>query len=175
MPKFLFTELVDARDKVFAARCGAGTGAGNNWDDKEVGKLVKLAGDSRYDLCAVGDPIDGVVVGVETATLDAYTMGSIRTTGRLEVTFDGSEAAGTGAVAVGDFVVAGTVVAKGTALTSGSPVKVRKATYQPGITEAGAVGDVNNMIANALRPWRVVSLGTAGTGAVGTVGIIERM
>lgn len=173
MPKFIFTELVDARDKVYTARCGAGTGTSNHWSDAEVGKLVKLAADSRYDLCAAGDPIDGVCVAVETATLDNYTIGSIRTTGRLEVTFDGSQAAGTGSLAVGDFVVAGTVSAKGTALTA--PVKVRRATYQPGVTEAGAVGDVNDMLAVALRPWRVVSLGSAGTGAVGTTGIIERM
>lgn len=174
MPKFIFTELVDARDRVYTARCGAGTGSGNNWSDAEVGKLAKLAGDSRYDLCAVGDPFDGVVSSVETATQDGYTIGSIRTTGRLSVTFDGSQAAGTGSLAVGDFVVAGTPLAKGTALGS-TPVKVRKATYQPGITEAAAVGDVNDMISVGLRPWRVVSLGSVGTGAVGTVGIIERM
>jgi hypothetical protein len=71
--------------------------------------------------------------------------------------FDGSQAAGTGAIAIGDYVVAGAVVAKGTGL-SGYP-KVRKATSQtPGPFA-----------------WRVVSLGTAGTGAVGTVGVIERI
>lgn len=174
MPKFIFTELVDARDRVYTARCGAGTGAANNWDDKEVGKLVKLAAESRYDLAAVGNPIQGVVSSVESATQDGYTIGSIRVTGRLEVTFDGLQATpGTGALAVGDFVVTGTTVAKGTALTA--PVKVCKATMQPGVTEASAAADVNDQLAVAMFPWRVVSLGSAGTGAVGTTGIIERL
>lgn len=173
MAKFLFTELVDARDRVYTARLGAGTGAANHVSDAEVGKFVKLAGDSRYDLCALGDPIDGRIEAVETATQDNYTIGSVRTTGRMAVTFDGSQAAGTGNLAVGDFVVVGTVTAKGTALSA--PARVRKATIQPGTTEAVAVGDVNDQIALAMRAWRVVSLGDAGTGAVGTVGIIERV
>lgn len=173
MPKFLFTELVDSRDRVYTARTGAGTGAANNWDDKEVGKLVKLVGDSRYDLCALGDAIEGRVEAMEAATQDAYSIGSIRVNGRMEVTFDGSQAAGTGALAVGDYVVVGTVVAKGTALTG--PAKVRKATIQPGITEAAAVADVNDQLALAMKAWRVVSLGSAGTGAVGTTGVIERV
>ncbi len=173
MPKFLFTELVDARDRVYTARLGAGTGPANNWDDKEVGKFVKLAADSRFDLCALGDPIEGRVEAMETATQDGYSIGSVRVNGRMEVTFDGSQAAGTGAIAVGDYVVVGTVVAKGTALAA--PAKVRKATIQPGITEAAAVTDVNDQIALAMKAWRVVSLGSAGTGAVGTTGIIERV
>lgn len=174
MPKFIFTQLVDARDRVYTARCGAGTGAANQWDDKEVGKFVKLAADSRYDLCAVGNPIQGIVSAVETGTQDNYTIGSVRVTGRVEVTFDGLQATpGTGTIAVGDFVVCGTPVAKGTALSA--PAKVCKATQQPGVTEAGAVGDVNDQLAVAMFPWRVVSLGSAGTGAVGTVGIIERL
>jgi hypothetical protein len=158
MPKFIFTELVDPRDKIVTARLGTGTGAANNWTDKEVGKCAKLIGESRYGLVTAGDPIEGFVEAIETATQDGYTIGSIRTTGRKEVTFDGLQATpGTGTVAIGDYVVAGTVVAKDTALTA--PVKVCKATTQTGQYFA----------------WRVVSLGSAGTGAVGTVGLVERV
>ena len=158
MAKFMFTELVDISD-VFTARLGAGTGAGNNVDDKEVGKFVKLAGESRYDLCAAGNEIEARIVAVGVATLDGYTIGSIAPEGRMEVTFDGLQATpGTGTVALGDYVVCGTVVAKGTGLTA--PAKVCKAT---------AAGNTLN------HKWRVVSLGSVGTGAVGTTGLIERV
>lgn len=138
------------------ARLGAGVGAANNVDDKEVNKFVKLVGDSQYDLCAVGNQIEGAILSLEVATLDGYSIGSVQQDGRLEVTFEGTEAAGTGAIAVGDYVVAGTPVAKGTALP-GAP-KVRKATTQTGMYHA----------------WRVVSLGS-GNGSVGTTGVIERV
>lgn len=156
--KFRFTELVDVtRDE--AARLGAGTGAANHLSDAEVGKFVKLAGESRYDLCAAGDDIQGHIVAMETATMDAYSMGTVRRDGRKEVTFDGSQADGTGAIAIGDIVVCGGVTAKGTALTFGAPAKVRKATTP----------------ANVVHKWRVISLGSAGTGAVGTTGLIEKI
>lgn len=156
MPKFIFTELVDISE-VVTARLGAGTGAANNLSDKEVGKFVKLAGESRYDLCAVGNEIEGRIAAVEAATLDAYTIGSVQKEGRFEVTFDGLQATpGTGTVAIGDYVVTGTPVAKDTALSA--PAKVCKAT---------AAGNTLN------HKWRVVSLGSAGTGAVGTTGVIE--
>lgn len=170
--KFRMTETIHS-EKVRTARLGT-TGAGNQYDDKEVGKAVKLSGDSAYVLCAAGDPIEGVVNSVNLGLYDGFSIGGVVSTGYKEVTFDGLQATpGTGTVAVGDFVVTGTVVAKGTALTA--PLKVTKATQQPGITEAAAVGDVNDQLKVALFAWRVVSLGAAGTGAVGTTGIIERV
>lgn len=155
MAKFQFKPLI--LTNAFTARIGAGTGAGNNVDDKEVGKLVKLVGDSQYNLTAAGDQIEGVVVAMETATLDGYSIGSVARDGRIEVTFDGAQADGTGSLAVGDYVVAGTQVAKGTSLGNAGP-KVRKATTQTGMYHA----------------WRVVSLGS-GNGSVGTTGVIERV
>lgn len=158
MPKFIFTELVDL-SRVITARLGAGSGAANNWDDKEVGKFTKLVAESRHDLCAVGNEIEGRVSSLEPSTQDGFTIGSVQTGGRFEVTFDGLQATpGTGTVLLGDYVVCGTVVAKGTALTG--PARVCKAT---------AAGNTLN------HKWRVVSLGSAGTGAVGTTGLIERV
>lgn len=173
MGKFIFTETILSSD-VYTARLGAGTGAGNNVDDKERGKFVKLVGDSRYDLCAAGDQIEAFITSVEVGTADGYSIGGIADEGKKQVTFDGLQATpGTGTVAVGDFVVAGTVVAKGTALSG--PAKVCKATIQPGTTEAADAAAVNDHIKAARFMWRVVSLGSAGTGAVGTTGIIERV
>jgi hypothetical protein len=160
MAKFQFTPLTEY-STVHTARLGAGTGSGNWLTDAETNKLVKLAGDSRYDLCAVGNEIEGFIAALENATLDNYTIGSVQIDGRLDVTFDGLQATpGTGTVAIGDFVVAGTPAAKGTALVWPAGPKVCKAT-------AAAAGLVHL--------WRVVSLGSAGTGAVGTAGLIERL
>lgn len=157
MPKFILKETILQSD-VKTVRLGAGTGSANQVDQKEVGKPVKLVAESRFDLCAAGDQIEGVVTSVEVATYDDYSIGGVAQQGYKEVTFDGLQAtAGTGTVALGDYVVAGTAVAKGTALTA--PMKVCKATTQTGMYHG----------------WRVVSLGSAGTGAVGTTGLIERV
>lgn len=160
MPKFLMTELVDLA-KVVTARLGAGTGSANWLSDKDVGKFMKFVGESRYALAVAGDEIEGRLSSVNTATLDNYSIGGICTEGRFEVTFDGLQGTpGTGVVAVGDYVVCGTAVARGTALTV--PARVCKAT-----TQADAK--------NSPFCWRVVSLGAAGTGAVGTTGVIARV
>ena len=158
MPKFLMTELVDIA-KVTTARLGGVPAAGfpNALTDKEVGKFVKLIAESRYDNVVVTNEIEGRLAAVETGYQDGYSLGSVMTEGRFQVTFDGLQATpGTGTVAIGDYVVAGTPVPKGTALTV--PARVCKAT--------GAGTTLN-------FKWRIVSLGAAGTGAVGTTGVIE--
>lgn len=150
----------------------------------DQGKFVKLTAESRYELCAAGDPIEAVVVAVETAPSGGYSVGSIVDRGILFVTADGLEATpGTGTIAIDDIVVTGTVAARNTALTEFP--RVTKATNQPGATVTTAdnvVGNINAAIAkvvdaqaNGLHAWRVVSLGTAGTGAVGTIIAVERV
>lgn len=155
--KFNIVETIYS-EKVKTVRLGT-TGAGNQYGHEEVGKAVKLSGESAYVLCAAGDPIEGIVSSSNypnQGTVDGFAIGGIISTGYKEVTFDGLQATpGTGVVAIGDYVLTGTVVAKGTALTAA--LKVTKATSQtPGAYKA-----------------RVVSLGQAGTGAVGTVGTVE--
>ena len=145
-------------EEVVAVRLGAGTGSANNMSDVDSGKAVKLVGESRFDLCAAGDKIEGFIVAVENATSGGYSVGGKVDEGNTYVTADGLQATpGTGAIAVGDYVVAGTATAKGTALTAYA--KVCKATSQT----YGAF------------TWRVVSLGQVGTGAVGTTIVIERI
>ena len=157
---FILPTIPDAATK--AVRLGAGNLEAQRCDFREVGKFAKLVGESRYDLCAVGNDIESVVYAVEVAPQNGFTIGSVLDAQgtRLRVTFDGLQATpGTGVVLIGDIVVTGTPVAKGTALTAPSAVRVCKATTP----------------ANVVFKWRVVSLGTAGTGAVGTVGVIERI
>jgi len=141
-----------------AVRLGAGSGAANNLTTKETGKFAKLAAESRYALAAVGDDIEGVISSVELATQNGFSYGGVVQDGRLYVTFDGLQATpGTGTIAVGDIVNVGTPVAKDTALSG--PPRVCKATTP----------------ANVVFKWRVESLGSAGTGAVGTTGVIARI
>ena len=142
------------------ARLGAAAGAGGNLSDLDVNKLVKLSAESTYNLAVAGDEIEGVITSVESATQNGWTIGGVSIEfDRMYVTFDGLQGTpGVGVVAIGDYVVAGSITAKGTAL-SGYP-KVCKAT-------AAGTG-LNHKL-------RVVSLGSAGTGAVGTVGVIQRV
>ena len=133
MAKFQMKELIGTEP--ITARLGAGSGSANYVTDVEIGKSVKLAGDSQYNLCAAGDQIEGFITAVETYTADDFSIGSVQFEGRKRVTLDGLQATpGTGTCAVGDYVVAGTAVAKGTALTV--PPKVCKATARGGMVES---------------------------------------
>lgn len=161
MAKFKFGTLIDSAT-VVTARVADSTGTSNQLADADVGKLLKLKGDSQYGLCAAGDEIEGALIAANfNAPVDGYNLGSVATDGeplRLKVTFDGLQATpGTGTVALGDYVVAGTVVARGTSLNGAAP-KVCKA------TAAGSA---------LIYKWRIVSLD--GTGAVGQTGLIERV
>lgn len=157
MAKFKFKELIGAEP--FTTRLGVGSvnsTPANAYTDKEIGKFAKLSGTDAYVLCVVGDPIQAVITAVESYTADDFSMGSVDTEGRKRVLLDGSQAAGTGSIAIGDYVVCGTPVAKGTSLNGAYP-KVCKATTQTGMYFA----------------WRVVSLD--GTTAVGQTGVIARV
>lgn len=146
---------------VHPVRLGAGNTKNDNLTAKDEGKIIKLVGESRYDLAVAGDTIEGWIYGIEPATSGGYTIGGRVHEKQMNVVFDGLQATpGTGAIAVGDFVLAGSVTAKGTALASFP--KVCKATDQAAAQT------------KAYR-WRVMSLGVTGTGAVGTNGVIERV
>lgn len=159
MPRAFMMTPTAPFEASLTARFGAGTGAANNLSENDIGKIVTLVGESRYDLAAQGNEIEGYITSVESATQGGYSIGGFCNEGRMYVTFDGLQGTpGVGVVALGDYAVTGTVTAKGTILPG--PVKVCKAT-------AAATG--------IIFKWRVVSLGSAGTGAVGTVGVIEQV
>lgn len=157
--KFQMRELIGTETET--ARLGAGDTANDRLSDKDAGKIVKFAGDSRYDLAAAGDAIEGRVVSVDTATSDGFSTGAVQKNGRMHVIFDGLQATpGTGSIAVGDYVVAGTAVAKGTAQPDAGP-KVCKASDQTAAK-------------NSPFAWRVVSIFT-GNGGVGSTGCIAKV
>lgn len=149
-------------EDVTTVRLGAGSGTANQVTEAENNKFVKLVATDRFDLAAAGDDIEGVLLAVEAGTSGGFSVGGVcLEEDFLEVTADGLQATpGTGVIAAGDYVVVGTVVAKGTKLT-GLP-RVTKAT--------------NQATAKA-SPFarRVVSLGSAGTGAVGTIITIQKV
>lgn len=138
--------------------CRLGTSASDNYTSADVGKCAKLVAESAFGLSAAGDDIEGFITSIE-GTQEGWTVGGVQPRDMAYATFDGLQATpGTGTIAVGDYVVTGTVVAKGTYLGA-TYAKVCKATTP----------------ANSVYKWRVMSLGTAGTGAVGTVGVIARI
>lgn len=140
---------------------GAGQGSANNMSSVDADKLVKLVADSRYDLCVAGDEIEGTIVAVEQATQNGYSIGSVAKYKAGQMMFalaDGLQATpGTGTLAIGNIVVAGTVTAKGTALTTYPKVCVATTP------------------ANVVHKWRVVALSDSGSGAVGQRVTIERV
>ena len=86
---------------------------------KEVGKAVKLSGDTVV-LCADGDAIYGFIESVEAATQRGYAIGGVLCDAGTEMLAEDE----VGNLAVGDLVVCGTPAAIGTALpASGQNVK----------------------------------------------------
>ena len=144
-----------------AVRLGASATPADNLTTTEQGKFVKLAGSSQYALCTVGQEIEGVIFAVELGPQAGWTIGSIQSSGKLRVQADGLQATpGTGTINVGDIVVCGTPIPKGTPVGS--------ATGYPKVCKATTP-------ANVTFKWRVVSLDVANTGAVGTNIVIERI
>jgi hypothetical protein len=106
---------------------------------------VKLAGDSRYDICAAGDEFEGKVVAVASYPMDAYVIGSVQKEDRITAVVSGTT------LVIGDYVVAGPAIAKGTALTTA-----------PAVQKAAAA---------TIFKWRVVAL--YGNGSAGTNVLVE--
>lgn len=186
MPKFKMDVIVDLSTAQTARLADGGSGSATQFTLTENGKFVKLIGDSQYGLCAVGDRIEGVInVANDIPQAEGFNLGSVVGTqgGRFRVLLDGLQATpGTGTVAVGDYVVAGTVTARGTALPNRP--RVCRATAQPGVAVVAAdnlIASINAALAtvaaaqaNGNRGWRVVAL-ISGTGAVGQTALIERV
>lgn len=172
--KFLRGEVLPSTASI-TVKLGA---QGAPYKDTEIGKFVKIGTlDSQHVLCAVGDFIDGYITSVEAATSDGFSIGGIQRDDYKYVVFDGSQAAGTGAITLGQYVVAGTPVALGSPLgtAANAYARVRSATAQPGTTVPADLAAVAAHLAMVPYLWRVASLGPVGTGAVGTVGLIERV
>mgnify|MGYP000850621745 CR=1 FL=1 len=161
MAKFLISPTTGSfPQNIITARVGANA-SNTRFTDVDVGKGVKLTGDSQYNLLSAADPIEGVCTSVETGVYDGYVLGGVQTKGYVNATAYGLQATpGTGVIAVGEYVYAAAPAAVQVAETLSTTLRVVSAT-----TQATAKG----------LPFkaRVVSLGPVGTGAVGTAIVIE--
>lgn len=160
MAKFQVNVLLSADSTLDTFRVADAAGAGNQLTKLDNGKFLRLKGDSQMGLCAAGDEIEAVLIAGDTmAPQDAFNLGAVQVEGRVKVVFDGLQGTpGTGSIAVGDFVVCGSVDARGVALSTSAP-KVCKATAAP---------------AGIVFTWRVLSILT-GSGGVGSTGVIEAL
>ena len=159
MAKFLITPTTQNQITV-TARLG-GNALATRANDNDVGKGVKLVGDSNYGLLAAADAIEGVITSVETGVYDGYSLGGVQSKGYLNATAYGLQATpGVGAITVGQYVLAAAPAAIQTAETLSTTMRVVSATNQA-------------TAATAAFKARVVSLGPVGTGAVGTAIVIE--
>lgn len=131
-----------------------GTASGDFASATDVGKGVKL-GAAAYVEVAKADQIEGIVSSVEPGTRNGgFNWGGVQTKGRAEAVIGASQ---TPAAAIGDYVINDTPVALGTA----------------GKIQVFSAG--TGYVAPTKFLWRIISLGSAGTGAVGTTVIIERV
>ena len=159
MAKFLITPTTQNQITV-TARLGANALA-TRANDNDVGKGVKLVGDSNYGLLSAADAIEGVITSVETGVYDGYSLGGVQTKGYLNATAYGLQATpGVGAITVGQYILAAAPAAIQVAETLSTTMRVVSATNQA-------------TAATAAFKARVVSLGPVGTGAVGTAIVIE--
>lgn len=158
MTDFVMSVVVPlADDSVDSAVLGASNST--PLKDKDIGKALKLAGDSRYVVASADDEIEGVLLSVEPHTVNGgYGFGSVQKKER----FVAINANASAALAVGAYVVAGTQAAVGTELptiSTGTQTGVRATPVK--------AGSPTKFL------WRVVSL-LGGNGAVGTTLLIER-
>lgn len=109
--------------------------------DADVGKAVKLVGDSQVDLAEADDEIFGFLTSIEPGTADGFTIGGFVETGYRNVD--------TGSVPVGTLVVVASNPDKG------SPGKT--------VVKAGAEASYEAGSESAATPatfkWMVVSQG----------------
>lgn len=147
MPNFKMLPTTGDASEIITAALGASGNASDRLGTSDLGKPLKLGGDSRMVMCAASNEIEGFLVATENFTVNGgYAIGSVQTEGRFEV-----EIVGATACNPGDYVVAGAVPAAGTKYINGKP-----------LVQAGSPTKFM---------WRVVS----GGGAAGATAIIERV
>jgi hypothetical protein len=162
MTTFVFGENVTEAMKDTVS-CALGAAAGSGIGQKELDKAYKMGVLNNYVPCADGDPIEAFVAAVEPFTVNQnFSFGAVQRRGRKTV----QNGAGQATLAVGDYVVAFTQVAIGTA----GLAQVKKAATTADVTDAtpDTVAIQSNYV------WRVIRILT-GTGVAGDQVLIERV
>lgn len=145
---FVFTRLAsDPHADVISTALGVSAAA--PFTENDIGKGVKLGTAQNYVAVADGDEIEGVVVSLETFTVnEGFKFGSVQRNKRVEAVVGASQA---GNIAVGALVVADIP----TALNTAGVLRVKTGTP-------------------ATHKWRVLRIIT-GTGNTGSTVLIERV
>lgn len=160
MTTFAFGENVTEAIKDTVS-CALGAAASSGIGQKDLNKAYKMGTAQNYVPCADGDPIEAFLNAVEPYTVNnGFSFGSVQRRGRKTV----QNGAGQAQLAVGDYVVAFTQTAIGTA----GLAQVKKA------TATAATDDGASMTQAGLYAWRVIRILT-GTGVAGDQVLIERV
>jgi hypothetical protein len=120
MTDFVFPDPIETQAWESAALDTANGVTAGNWTADDAGRALKLGTAQSYTECASGNEIDAFLMSVEPFTVaDGKSFGSIKRKGRIQVKAGG-------AIAFGDYVVAGTAPARATVTTpaSGTPAVV---------------------------------------------------
>ena len=161
MTTFVFTETVP--NQLESAALGANSGG--KFVSADLNKAVKLGTANNFVLATNGDEIDGFVKAIEPFTVnDGFSFGGVQREGRVSAVVGANQVS---TMAVGDYVVADTQVALGTA--GAAKVRTGTAFAQSGTTPFGVT---NSTPARAL--WRCIRI-VSGTGAAGDPVILERV
>lgn len=164
MTTFAFTELVNGQPAdVVAAALGASAGA--KFVAADIGKPVKLGTANNYILCSADDEIEGFVQSLEAFTVnDGFSFGGILRNTRVVAKVD---AAQSGTLTTGEYAVAGTSSALGTADTYPLVKQVAAAVLADGgATVLGPYG--------LMHKWRVIRV-VSGTGVAGDLVLLEKV
>lgn len=146
---FSFNLLTHSPERLNVISTRLGTGGNDQWDDKELGKAVKLGTSSNHIQCADGDEIEAIVDSIDSGgTSGGFTFGGVARGNRG---FRAKAQIGAGQadpVNVGDLVVADAQLAVGT----------------KGVAQV-KVGEP------VLNKWRILAI--SGTGVAGDQVVIE--
>ena len=161
MTSFVFTETVPTKLESAAL----GPNSSTKFSDKDLNKAVKLGTANNFVLATEGDDIDGFVKAIEPFTVnDGFSFGSVVRAGRV-LAMVGTNQVST--MAVGDYVVADTQVALGTA--GMAKVKTGVAFSQLG---SGTYAVTRQTPLHSM--WRCIRI-VSGTGAAGDQVLLERI
>ena len=134
----------------------------------DLGKALKLGGNSTYHLCKEGDEIEGFLVAMDPITVnEGYKFGTVQRNQRKQCVNTGSAA-----LKIGDFVVAGDQTKPGTApgfpITGNDRYLMSVKKFEAATPEAKAAG------ALPINKWRVISF-EGPDGSTDSILTIERI
>lgn len=164
--KFHFGTLTHSPETLRIISTCLGTGPGDQYSDKDIGKAAKMGTAANHVVCAVDDDIEAFIDSVSDGGTEneGYTFGGVARGGRHLALIG----AGQGATAAKllDLVVADAQPAVGTKVTASAKA--------PGTAGPDAGVAVVKTGTPATHKWRIVHIYAGGDGLEGTLVCVER-